>query len=130
MKKEDFNLISYYNLTDAINRIAPIASQADVTLGELIEMILKLNKITARSGAIIGNSLKTIMCRIQQKEIQDKLSFFNIKVTDNTGNLLPFSSISKNVQRIYKKSSRNKKNKIAELLGGLYQINTVKALLK
>jgi len=52
------------DLAEAIKRVGSSASEANISLNETIALVTAAQQITARDGAVIGNSFKTIFTRL------------------------------------------------------------------
>ncbi len=87
--------VSAKDIADALERIGATAQDAGVSFDELTAAITKAVKETGRSGAVIGNAIKTILVRGERGLFQASLAAeLNIKseessVTNNTTTLLP-----------------------------------------
>ena len=68
--------VSSADLAKAISRVGSSAQDAGVGLDELIAMTTTAQQVTARGGAVIGNSLKTIFTRIQRPAVIGNLEAF------------------------------------------------------
>ena len=60
--------VSERDLIEGIKRSASVANQAGVDFNELVGVITAVQQKTARGGAVIGNSFKTIFTRLQSFE--------------------------------------------------------------
>lgn len=76
---------------------------------ELIILIQKLIWRTNRSGEVIGNGLKTIFTRLSRPSTKEVIEY-----SDFTDFLCKFNKLED-------------KNKVAEVVGGVFQINLLKA---
>ena len=56
--------------TKTLKRVGSSAQDAGVSFDELLAMVAAAQQMTARGGAVIGNSLKSIFTRIQRVEAQ------------------------------------------------------------
>ena len=61
--------VSSADLADAISRVGSSAAQSGVNLDELIAIVTAAQQTTARGGAVIGNSFKTIFTRLQRTKV-------------------------------------------------------------
>ena len=61
--------VSAADLAEAIRRVGSTASTAGVSLEELMAIVAATQQTTARGGAVIGNSLKTIFTRLQRPKV-------------------------------------------------------------
>ena len=59
--------VSGADLAEALRRVGSTAEGAGVGLDELLGIVTAAQQITARGGAVIGNSFKTIFTRIRTR---------------------------------------------------------------
>ena len=121
--------VSSADLAEAIKRVGSSAQDAGVGLDELIALVTSAQQITARGGAVIGNSLKTIFTRLQRTETLDALDQLGVKTKDAEGNIMPLIQILTQLSNTFTNLSGVQKAQVAELVGGVYQINILKAAL-
>ncbi len=122
--------VSAADLTEALSRSASVAQNAGVNFDELIGIITSLQANTARGGAVIGNSIKTIFTRIQRPEVLKDLQDLGVAVKDvKTDKLLSASQILKNLAGNVKALGQIQKSDIFEEVAGGFQINQLQALL-
>jgi TP901 family phage tail tape measure protein len=121
--------VSSRDLSEAIQRVGSSASEAGVSFDELLGIVTSVQQTTARGGAVIGNALKTIFTRIERPQVIDDLKDFGIAVTDISGNALPTIKIIENLAQSFQNLNPVVKSQVAELVGGVYQINILKAAL-
>jgi len=121
--------VSSADLAEAIKRVGSSAQDAGVSLDELIAIVTAAQQTTARGGAVIGNSLKTIFTRLQRPEVLDALDELGVKTRDAEGNIAPLIQILSQLAITYQNLSGTQKSQIAELVGGVFQINILKAAL-
>jgi len=121
--------VSSRDLAQGLARAGAAASDAGVSFDELIGLITAAQQTTARGGAVIGNSLKTIFTRIERSNTIDAFEELGVKVRDVQGNTLSAMQILKNFAGAYDGLGSSVKKQAAELVGGVYQINVLKALL-
>ena len=121
------------DLIRGIERAGSIAQDTGVSFEELTAMITALQEKTARGGAVIGNSLKSIFSRIRRNETIESLKDLGIKVTDVNGKILSSTDLLKNLADRLNDTKRPvkdfAKNAIFQKVGGLFQINQLIALL-
>ena len=122
--------VSSRDFAEAVKRVGSTAQDAGVDIDQLIGLITSLQQSTARGGAIIGNSLKTILTRPQRSSVIEELEKIGVVVRDGSGNLLEMLKILDNVEKSFANLGTHDKSKITEMLGSLYQINQLKSLLK
>lgn len=122
--------VSSADIAEAIKRVGSTAQDAGIDVDKLIGIITALQETTARGGAVIGQSLKTIFTRLTSPETVGVLEDFNIKVKDLNNNLLPTFDILTNIVNKFNQLGQSDRLKIESKIGNLYQINQLKALLK
>ena len=81
--------VSSQDLAQALQRVGASAKGAGVSFDELLAIVTAAQQKTARGGAVIGNSFKTIFTRIQRPEVLNQLERLGIAVRDVQGNTLP-----------------------------------------
>ena len=77
--------VSERDLIEGIKRSASVANQASVEFDELVGVITAVQQKTARGGAVIGNSFKTIFTRLQSFKNLETLQDLGVDVTDASG---------------------------------------------
>ena len=121
--------VSAGDLAEAIKRVGSTASDANVTLNETIALVTAAQQVTARGGAVIGNSFKTIFTRLGRSSVLSDLERIGVATTDASGKMLPLVQVLKNLASTYDSLGDRQKNYVAELVGGVYQINILRATL-
>ena len=121
--------VSSGDLANALQRVGSTALDAGVSFDELLAIVTSVQQTTARGGAVIGNSLKTIFTRIQRTDTLDALSNLGIQVKDLQGNTLPALAILEQLARKFDTLSDAQRSAVAEQVGGVFQINILKAAL-
>lgn len=121
--------VSSKDLAEAIKRVGSSAQDAGVGIDELIALVTAAQQTTARGGAVIGNSFKTIFTRVQRGTVIDDLERLGVAVKDSERNLLPAQTVLKNLADTYDTLGQSQKAQVAELVGGVFQINVLKATL-
>lgn len=121
--------VSSADLASAISRVGSSASDAGVSFDELIALVTTAQQVTSRGGAVIGNSLKTIFTRLGRSETQGLLQGLGISLTDQAGNLKNQVQLLQDLAKIYDTLPQQQKNQVAEQVGGVFQINVLKAAL-
>jgi TP901 family phage tail tape measure protein len=121
--------VSSADLAEAVKRVGSSASEAGVSLDQLIGIVTAAQQITARGGAVIGNSFKTIFTRLQRPKVLDDLEALGVATRDAQGNFLPLIGILQGLARSYDGLNSVQKASIAETVGGVFQINVLKAAL-
>lgn len=121
--------VSTADLANAISRVGSSASEAGVSFDQLIALVTSAQQITARGGAVIGNSFKTIFTRVNRPGTLDDLEALGVGVRDIQGKTLPAIDILTKLARTYDTLSDSQKSLIAQQVGGVFQINILKAVL-
>jgi TP901 family phage tail tape measure protein len=121
--------VSSADLADAISRVGSSASQSGVSLNELIAIVTSAQQTTARGGAVIGNSFKTIFTRLQREKVVDLLESLGISKTDSSGQLKSTIQLLQDLAGVYDKLGATQQAAVAEQVGGVFQINILKAAL-
>lgn len=121
--------VSSGDLIQALSRAGAAAQDAGVGFDQFISFVTSLQQTTARGGAVIGNSLKSIFTRIERSTTLDALEQFNVSTRDLQGNVLSADVLLKNLADTYKILSRAEQNAVSERAAGIQQINQLKALL-
>jgi len=121
--------VSSNDLAEAIRRVGSSAQDAGVSLDQLIGLVTSAQQTTARGGAVIGNSFKTIFTRLQRTDTLDALEAIGVATKDQEGNILPLITILNTLSGTYSKLSGVQRAQVAELVGGVFQINVLKASL-
>jgi predicted GNAT family acetyltransferase len=117
--------VSSGDLANAISRVGSTAQDAGVSLDELIALVTSAQQTTARGGAVIGNSFKTIFTRLQRGKVQDLLKNLGI----DTGEGQSAISLLQQLASTYDTLGAAQKSAVAEQVGGVFQINILKAAL-
>ena len=122
--------VSADDLINALARSGAVAQDAGVSFDQLVGAVTSAQQITARGGAVIGNSFKTIFTRIQRSSTLDRLEELGVAVRDIRGNTLPALNILTQLSKTYDTLGAATKAAVAEQVGGVFQINVLKAALK
>ena len=121
--------VSSADLAEAIKRVGSSAVDAGVDFDELLAIVTSVQQTTARGGAVIGNSLKTIFTRIQRTDTLDQLEQLGIQVRTLEGDTLPAVQILSNLSTTFNRLGDAQRAQVAESVGGVFQINILKAAL-
>ena len=121
--------VSSADLAEAIKRVGSSASEAGVNIDQLVALVTSAQQTTARGGAVIGNSFKTIFTRLQRPKVLDDLKEIGIQTTSVSGETLPLIQIITQLARTFDNLGSAQRSQVAELVGGVYQINILKAVL-
>lgn len=119
--------VSSRDLGLAISRVGNSAQEAGVSFNELLGIVTAVQQTTQRGGSVIGNSLKTIFTRIARPEVLDQMQQLGVATRDTNNQFLPAIQILKNLSGRYDELSQSQKSQLAESVGGVYQINILKA---
>jgi len=122
--------VSAAQLSEALTRVGSSAEESGLSFDELVATVTTAQQITGRGGAVIGNALKTIFTRVRRPEILEQLKQIGVTVTDQNGSLLNAIEILKNYADATRNLSQVEKARTAELLGGVYQINQLQAVIR
>ena len=121
--------VSSADLAEAIKRVGSSASEAGVNIDQLVALVTSAQQTTARGGAVIGNSFKTIFTRLQRPKVLEDLQEIGIQTTNAAGETLPLIQILTQLARTFDTLGSAQKSQVGELVGGVYQINILKAVL-
>lgn len=121
--------VSSADLADAIARVGSSAAQSGVSLNELIAIVTSAQQTTARGGAVIGNSFKTIFTRLQREKVVDLLESLGISGTDSSGQVKSTIQLLQDLGAVYDTLGSQQQAYVAEQVGGVFQINILKAAL-
>ena len=122
--------VSTEDLIDAVSRAGAVAQDAGVSFDELLGAVTAAQQTTARGGKVIGNSFKTIFTRVQRSSTLNRLEELGIAVRDVEGNTLPAIRVLENLSGTYERLADTTKAAVAEQVGGVFQINILKAAIK
>lgn len=118
--------ISSNDLGEAVKRVGGSAKDANLNLDELINLMSTIKHTTNKNGTAIGNALKFILLRLSNKEIIKELEQLNIIISNDNTAMEKIQIISKKLETL----STERITIIIELIGGIYQANIFKSLLK
>ena len=121
--------VSGADLAEGLKRVGNTAEGAGVSFNQLLAVITAAQQITARGGAVIGNSFKTIFTRIQRPRTIEALEALGIATKDASGSALGAIGVLDNLAKGYDRLAASQQAQIAELVGGVFQINILKATL-
>jgi TP901 family phage tail tape measure protein len=123
--------VSEKDLIEGLKRSASVANQAGVSLDELIAIITAVQEKTARGGAVIGNSFKTIFARLQDRAVLKDLDALGVVIEDTaTQKALPATAILQNLATSFGSLSQLRQADIAKKLGGVYQLSNLLAAIQ
>ena len=121
--------VSGADLAEALKRVGSSASDAGVDINQLLAIVTAAQQTTSRGGAVIGNSFKTIFTRLQRPKVLDQLEELGIATHNASGASLGAIQVLSNLANVFDTLSAAQQSQVAELVGGVYQINILKASL-
>lgn len=121
--------VSARDIAEAFQRVGSVVDDAGVSIDQFIGLVTAAKQITSREGAVIGNSLKTILTRMERSTTLDDLEALGIAVRDASGNAKPALAVFTELAKTYNTLGREQQNLVAQLGGGVFQINQFKALM-
>lgn len=121
--------VSSADLAEALARVGSSAAQSGVNLNELIAIVTSAQQTTARGGAVIGNSFKTIFTRLQRGKVVSLLESLGISSTDASGQVKSTIQLLQDLGNVYNTLGAQQQAYVAEQVGGVFQINILKAAL-
>jgi TP901 family phage tail tape measure protein len=121
--------VSERDLIEGIKRSGAVAIQAGVSLDELVGVITAVQTKTARGGAVIGNSFKTIFTRIQSLDKLQTMQNLGVQVTDLNGDVLSGTKLIENLAKALSSVPDARRLQIAENLVGKFQVAPFLAIL-
>ena len=116
-------------MIEGIKRSGSVATQAGVSFDELVGVITAVQAKTARGGAVIGNSFKTIFTRIQSIDKLRTMQNLGVEVTDASGQVLGATKLIQNLAKSLEAVPDARKLQIAEGLVGKFQVAPFLAIL-
>src|SRR6056300_430702 len=122
--------VSTADLAEALKRVGSTAQDVGVDIDQLNGLVASLQQTTARGGAVIGNSLKTIFTRVQRPETLRQLEALGIGVRDAQKNTLPAITILTDLARTFNDLTDAQKSNITQTVAGVFQANILRATLK
>jgi hypothetical protein len=121
--------VSSADLAEAISRVGSSAAQSGVSLNELIAIVTSAQQTTARGGAVIGNSFKTIFTRLQRTKVVDLLEGLGVNTRDSSGEIKSTINLLTDLAKVYDQLGTLQQAEVAEKVGGVFQINILKSAL-
>lgn len=121
--------VSSADLAEALKRVGASAADANVQFNETVALVTAAQQVTARGGSVIGNSFKTIFTRLQRPQVLEDLEAAGVHVKDLAGKALPLIEVLRNLSSTYDTLATSQRSFVAETVGGVYQINILKAIL-
>ena len=121
--------VSAQDLAKAIERVGTTAVDAGVKFNQLLGLVTAVQTATSRGGAVIGNAFKSIFTRLSRPEVLGDLEAVGITTKNASGQVLPMIEIMKRLASQYDSLSFSQKSFVSESVGGVYQMNILKASL-
>jgi len=121
--------VSSEDLAEAIKRVGSSAQAANVSFDSLLATITAAQQKTARGGRVIGNSFKTIFTRLQRPRVIKQMQDLGVVTQDAAGKMKPAMEILQSFSKTYDNLTDSQKALTAELLGGVFQVNVLKATM-
>jgi TP901 family phage tail tape measure protein len=121
--------VSSGDLAKALSRAGAVSTDAKVKFNELVAATTAVQQATARGGNVIGNGFKTIFTRIQRSKVREELEKIGVATTTATGSIRGAMDVLTDYANVYKNLSDQQKAFTSEQVAGVFQINTLKALL-
>jgi len=121
--------VSSADLAEAIQRVGSSAESVGLNLDQLVALVTSVQQTTARGGSVIGNSLKTIFTRLERTEVLDQLEQLGLEVRNLDGSFRPAIDTLSQLATRFDTLSDAQRSNVAELVGGVFQINILKAAL-
>ena len=118
--------VSSKDLADAISRVGASAQDANVSFNELIALVTSAQQVTARGGAVLGNSFKTIFQRLQRPDTLKRLrGALGADKVDDVGG----SDLLKNIAKGFGGLDKELQTTVVQLSAGVFQANVFRAIL-
>lgn len=121
--------VSERDLIEGFKRSASVAQQAGVSIDELGGIITAVQQRTARGGAVIGNSFKTIFTRIGRAQNLELLESLGVQISDVEGKILPATKLLQGLAGQLKNLNDIEVRSVTEKIGGGFQIAPLLAAL-
>ncbi len=122
--------VSSKDLAEALVRTGSAAADAGVNFNQFIGLVTAAQQVSQRGGSVIAGALNTIFTRVNRKDTLEALDSLGVAITDVRGQALPTIQVLQNFALAYDKMTGSIKNQAAELVGGVRQLNTLKATLQ
>jgi len=117
------------DLAEAFIRAGTAAKDAGVNVDQFGALVTATQAITQRGGTVIGNALKSIFTRLDRSTTLDDLEKLGIATRDVEGHTLGAIQILEELAKRYDTLSDSQKSYTSQLVGGVYNINVLKAAL-
>ena len=93
--------VSGADLAESLKRVGNTAEGAGVSFNQLLAVVTAAQQTTARGGAVIGNSFKTIFTRIQRPRTIEALEALGVATKDASGSALSAIGVLNNLAKGY-----------------------------
>jgi TP901 family phage tail tape measure protein len=119
------------DLLEGLSRVAAVASQAGLSLGELQGILGAAVGRTGQTGANIGNALKSIIVAISNPEIQQFMrGNLGIEVGADSGGMKNLSQVLSEVFVWWQKATKEEKDNMTVRVAGKTQANRFVAIME
>ena len=122
--------VSSKDLADGLARAGATAQSAKVNFNELLAAVTSVQQQTARGGAVIGNSFKSIFTRLQRSSVREALEGIGVATQNASGEFRSSMAVIQDYAAMYDKLSDSQRASTDELIAGVFQVNNFKALIK
>jgi TP901 family phage tail tape measure protein len=121
--------VSSKDLAEGIKRVGSTADTAGVSIDQLIGLITSVQQTTQRGGPVIGNALKSILTRVERPQILTQLREVGIQIDNISEGSNKSIFVLTQLAKTFDTLTESQQSQVAELVGSVYQINVLKALL-
>jgi TP901 family phage tail tape measure protein len=121
--------VSSKDLAEGIKRVGSTADTAGISIDQLIGLITSVQQTTQRGGPVIGNALKSILTRVERPEILVQLREVGIQIDNVAEGSNKSISVLTQLAKTFDTLTDSQQSQVAGLVGSVYQINVLKALL-
>jgi TP901 family phage tail tape measure protein len=122
--------VSSEDLINGLQRAGAVAIDAGVELDSLVGLVAALQQTTARGGAVIGNSLKTIFTRIQRPESIRQIEDLGVAVRNIQGEVLSADRILLNMAKSFSTLTQAQQSNVVQFSAGIFQANVFRSILR
>ena len=127
---ENTTRVRTIDLLNSISRAGAVFRESGGSLEQLAATTAVVGQATGRSGAEIGNALKTIVTRLGDSNNQAKVfEKTGIRIVDGFGNLMPINKILGSLVAAYDKLGQAERNELNNIIAGSRQRNVLQAAL-
>ena len=121
--------VTNINLAKGLETVAESAKVAGMNIGELLGLISGGIAGTQQSGTTIGNTVKTMITQMANPEIQQKLRFQGVDVTEQGFGLKQMPEIFRNIVSAYERMNDAEKRSLLFNVGGRQNATRMAAIL-